>query len=308
MTDTKSNILAAAEELIARKGMKNTTIAAISKKAGVVDSHAYKFFKNKEDLLFQIAYKRFGESLALFEEHLQGISDTWALLRKMIWYNLNYNDKHPGYVRLLLFECRSNKNYYQSDAYQLMKKHAGFLLEILRKGIDEGLFRKDIHPRLIRDIIYGTYDFEAISSLAIKEIEAGSKDLDDIMIILEAILTTQKETKKNIATPKKILEAAEEEFAAHGYEKAKISEIAEKAGVSDMTVYEYFKNKESLLMSITSKRFESHLKLLPEAFETRTPFEKLKKLLRYHFSLYLPNRKFLKVFLLDVQKFPIREV
>ena len=55
MTNTKIKILEAAEELIAENGIADTTIANVAQKAEVVDSLIYKYFRNKEDLLFSIA-------------------------------------------------------------------------------------------------------------------------------------------------------------------------------------------------------------------------------------------------------------
>lgn len=303
MADTKTKILAAAETLIAENGIKATTIAAIARKAGVADSHAYQYFKGKEDLLFAVAFERFTDSNELLEEHLQGISETWSKLSKMIWYSLRYNDKHPGYVRILCFECRSNEKYYQSPAYQLMRRHSEIFLNIIQQGVDEGIFRNDINFSLIRDIVYGTIDMEAISCVATREIQESSRDLDDIMTIITAILSNPKNDVKpdREEKVKRILAAAEKEFALHGFVKARVTEVARKANVSEGTVYDYFKNKEELLLSVPVKRFQDHLENMHEAFELKTPIRRLRRLIRYHFALYLPNRDFLKVFLLDIQ-------
>ena len=52
--DKKARILAAAEEVVSEKGLNDTTISDISKKAGVADSIIYQFFKGKDDLVFSI--------------------------------------------------------------------------------------------------------------------------------------------------------------------------------------------------------------------------------------------------------------
>lgn len=299
MSATRARIISAAEELFAEKGVKETTIASIARRAGIVDSNVYQYFRGKQDLLFSVACERIAESLELLEEHLQGISEPWSLLSKMIWYSLHYNDQHPEYARLLLFECRSNKKYYSSPAYTLMRRHAGILSGILRKGIDQGVFRKDIKPALIRDVVYGTFDFETISSLAAREIDQSADDLDDLMIILRTMLTPVEERRKN--KKEKILAAAEKAFSRYGYKDAKVSDIAGLARVAEGSIYEYFKNKEDLLLTIPALRLRDHLNKLPEAFHARSPLRKLRRFMRHHFSLYVPDRDFLKVFLLDIQ-------
>jgi len=54
-----------------------------------------------------------------------------------------------------------------------------------------------------------------------------------------------KEERKN-----KIITAAFKVFAKKGFNDATISEISKAAGISDVTLYEYFKNKEDLLFAI----------------------------------------------------------
>jgi len=300
VTKTKSNILVSAEKLIADKGIAATTISAIASQAGVADSLVYQYFENKEGLLFAVAEERFTEALQQIEDHLAGIGEPWSRLSKMVWYSLMYNDRHPGYVRILLFECRSNKNFYLTPAYQLMRRHWAILRDIIETGVRQGVFRSDVNSDLIRDIIYGTFDFEAISRLATGEIAETTTDLEDILTILKAMLYAPQEPE----TPGKeaaILEAAEKTFSRDGYLNAKVAEIARQAQVAEGTIYEYFKNKEQLLLAIPAERFKTHLEMLPETFTIKTPLRKLRRLIRYHFSLFLPNRDFLKVFLLDIQ-------
>jgi TetR/AcrR family transcriptional regulator, fatty acid metabolism regulator protein len=49
---------------------------------------------------------------------------------------------------------------------------------------------------------------------------------------------------------KAILDASVKIFAQHGYHRAKISSIAEQAGIATGSVYLYFKNKETILLTI----------------------------------------------------------
>ena len=163
MKDTKKRILKAAEELLSQKGVSDTTIAEIAKKANVVDSHAYQYFKGKKGLVFGVAEERLRESVAVLTDQLQGIIDPKSRLSKYIWFGLHYNDTHRDYVRNLMFDYRSNPDFYKTPAYTLVREHAKICGDILKQGIDSGDFRKDMDYRLIREIIYGTLDAEAIS-------------------------------------------------------------------------------------------------------------------------------------------------
>lgn len=168
--------------------------------------------------------------------------------------------------------------------------------------LKEGAFRADFDLRLVRDIILGTLIYETVTRLTLNEIEESVSDFEAIMSLIHAMIANRKEKGlEKINKSDSILLAAEKVFAEKGFSKAKISEIAKISGVADGTVYEYFTNKEDLLLSIPVKRLEHYLNQLQELFVIKTPFRKLRRLIKYHFSFFLTEREFLKVFLLQIQ-------
>ncbi|MEJ2663454.1 MAG: helix-turn-helix domain containing protein [Spirochaetia bacterium] len=58
-------------------------------------------------------------------------------------------------------------------------------------------------------------------------------------------MTQVEKTKDNI------LKAAQDEFAAKGYEKARMEDIAARAGVTKMMLYYHFSSKENILQAIS---------------------------------------------------------
>ena len=68
----------------------------------------------------------------------------------------------------------------------------------------------------------------------------------------------------------RILDAAVKVFAAEGFYNAKVSQIAQAAGVADGTIYLYFKSKDDLLISLFEDRMERVNANLREALATET--------------------------------------
>jgi TetR/AcrR family fatty acid metabolism transcriptional regulator len=295
-------ILDAAEEVMSKKGLQNSSIAEIAKKAEVADSLIYNYFKGKEDLLFSIPNRRMKEVLKNLSEQLEGILDPISRLTKMIWFNLHFNDTYRGYARLLLLECRSNRNFYQHEAYALIRKWAGIMRGILEDGVKRQIFRSDINVALLRDIIFGALDWEALNCLASREIDGAVTDFEDILNLILPMITTQNQSAEmKLDKKSRILEAAETIFSEKGYNQALINEIAKLSNVSEGTIYEYFKNKDDLLFSIPEQRFKEHIARSKEIFELKTPLRKLRRFIRYHFYLYMTEPNFVKVFLLHIQ-------
>jgi TetR/AcrR family fatty acid metabolism transcriptional regulator len=71
--------------------------------------------------------------------------------------------------------------------------------------------------------------------------------------------------KKSILVRRAILDAAVKVVAEKGYYSARTAEIAEKAGVAAGTIYNYFKNKDDLLISIFNERLGEMIDTLSAA-------------------------------------------
>ncbi len=87
-----------------------------------------------------------------------------------------------------------------------------------------------------------------------------------------------------------ILAAAFEVFAAHGYEAARIDDVARQAGIAKGTIYLYFPNKDRLFQAVVRtlipKRFDVLVKTLPGS-----PSELLRALLSQMYMNVVRNQK-----------------
>ena len=291
-------ILSTAEKIMAKKGMF-ATISEISQSVGAPDSSIYRYFKNKEDLLFSVAEENLrlgGEALM---HHLEGIVDPVSRLRKVIWYSLHYNETHQDFSRLILFDCRSNKNFMNHPAFGYIRRSLGLMRGILQDGVKEGLFREDLHVPVVRDAINGLLDIQCIQRLTSAAAPPLADDVEDIMSLVLPMISRSREDEAPCRDKsERLLLAAERIFAGQGFEHSRIQEIAQAAGVAEGTVYDYFKNKEDLLFSTIKKRLTDHLVRSEQLFEVRTPVRKLRRFIRFHFSTYLEQTDFVKNFIL----------
>lgn len=67
-------------------------------------------------------------------------------------------------------------------------------------------------------------------------------------------------------TPDRILQAAANLFATDAYANISVDQIAEKAGLTKMTVYQHFKSKDKLLMECLRMRLERREAKLDQFF------------------------------------------
>jgi TetR/AcrR family transcriptional regulator, fatty acid metabolism regulator protein len=97
---------------------------------------------------------------------------------------------------------------------------------------------------------------------------------------------------------KAILDAAILTFARHGYHKAKISSVAETAGVATGSVYLYYRNKESILLTIFDKlwtELTEQLRLVVKRNDLDAP-QKLDLVIDHLFDMFIANPSLASVF------------
>ncbi len=154
----KDRIMEAALRIFADKGFQDTTVAEISKMAGVSEATVYENFGTKEDLLFAIPEKVTVETIAEFERVLPYIKGTEARIRAVLCSYIRLYRENPDYSALALLQLMPNKRFRQTNAHVTIRRSAHILLDCIRDGIEDGTFKKNINPYLIRSMFLGTIE------------------------------------------------------------------------------------------------------------------------------------------------------
>jgi TetR/AcrR family fatty acid metabolism transcriptional regulator len=91
------------------------------------------------------------------------------------------------------------------------------------------------------------------------------------------------ESFRGTSKRERILRAAVDVFAEHGYFNAKVAQIAKSAGVADGTIYLYFDGKEDLLITIFREHTRNYLRSLEQNLaNVNRPEERLRIAVRHH--------------------------
>ncbi|MCX7983267.1 MAG: TetR/AcrR family transcriptional regulator [Syntrophales bacterium] len=154
----KDRILEAALHIFAEKSYQEATITEISKEAGVSEATIYEYFGTKEDLLFAIPERISNHGYEVLTHVLPYIRGAEGRIRAIVYAYFNLYQSNPDYSGLVLLQLMTNKRFRQTSAFAAIRKSARLLLDCIKQGIEEGTFRRQIDPYLVRSILLGTIE------------------------------------------------------------------------------------------------------------------------------------------------------
>ncbi|MCY1254277.1 Fatty acid metabolism regulator protein [compost metagenome] len=148
-------ILAVARQAFTERGYENTAVSEIAARIGIVEGTIFKYFETKRELLLKVIESWYQELVTDYERNLAGVVGVHGRLRFLIWRHLQAIVDNPTLTRLMFREVRAETDYLSSNLYELNKRYTGLILDVVEKGINEGVFRDDLPLGLVRDMIYG---------------------------------------------------------------------------------------------------------------------------------------------------------
>lgn len=283
-------IVESAERIFAARGFHDTTIADISQDSGVHEASIFQYFKTKENLIVTIPERHLRGTLAGITEHLQGMKGAEPKIRKLIWHQLRDLSLNRDYTSILLRDLRTLPAFYRSSAYEMIRTYSGFASEAIREGIADGDVAPNLEPIVVLEMIFGAIDSVVLRWLFFDRPYDPVAVADELCSLIKAAIWRREESPKyengdelsrGELRRRTIMAAASEVFGTKGYGGATISEIAGKVGIAEASIYQYFKNKEELLLSVPGNWFNELTDELERVFSGElNPYERLVYLLR----------------------------
>ncbi len=161
----RRKIIKALTQLMKTKDFHSVTTAEIAATAGVTEGLIYKYFKDKKDLLYQVLHDIFVQFHETVLERCQGKNAAIEKLEIIISASIAYYKANPVFARILLLEVRNSEAYFSSDAYQMVKQYARYILDVIREGIGNRELRPDLDPIVLRKVILGAIEHACLGEI-----------------------------------------------------------------------------------------------------------------------------------------------
>jgi AcrR family transcriptional regulator len=160
--DSSERLLKAATKLFVRKGYKGSSVAEITKEAGLTRGALYCHFETKEQLAREI--------IKLFKEkYLNRMMDyvekeggnALDRFQKMMRFNVWFAGEHPDlclFMTMISAEMCGSRNRLEPSLKLVYRKWGEFITRILQEGKRTKEFKKEIDPRMMAWVIIGVHD------------------------------------------------------------------------------------------------------------------------------------------------------
>lgn len=195
-----AEILMAARSVLRERGYESFLPAEVAGRCGVSEGTIYRYFPTKRDLLLRVAEQWIEELLAEMPEIVR-YHNVFEQLRYVIWHSLAIVRKEPSLTRYILLELRSDPSYRSNRIYELNRKYASAVSDVVASAAASGVFRKDISERLVRNMIFGCIEHQIWSYLLGQGDFSLDQTADDIAGIVFRGMAVDTKTNNSRLTP-----------------------------------------------------------------------------------------------------------
>jgi AcrR family transcriptional regulator len=145
----RDEILQVAAELFAAKGYEETTIREIGDAAGILSGSLYHHFQTKEEMLHELV-KRFVTMVPQYQAIVDRGEGPKETIKEMMALGLRTAVSNPEIVAITVHERKFLARHPAFAYVQTAWKQINAIwYGVIQRGIDEGVFRNDLDPRLM---------------------------------------------------------------------------------------------------------------------------------------------------------------
>ena len=155
--DKRGLIREAAIRVFSEKGFHEARADEIAQTAGVAVGTIYNYFKNKEDILYDIFATEFVQRRRFYEELRASGLPVVEQIRQILEEHFSRLNKRRELLQVLLRERFEPGRELKTKLAQLYREMVSYIEDLIRQGVEEGWLRR-CNPKIIAHAIFGTVE------------------------------------------------------------------------------------------------------------------------------------------------------
>ena len=190
--EVRKRLETAALEVFSATDFHRASIRGVAKKAKVSLASIYKYYGSKEGLIFSCLDSAFKGLCERLLDHLQGISDLKEKLRKAIWVELDFYERHPD-IGQIIFLTVPFKKWMEDQSFK-QKRFINVYIEVLRQGQRDDRLNSNVRPGVFLDFIHGFVQWRFVMWVYRKQAESPTANFNELFeMIWRAISNPERE-------------------------------------------------------------------------------------------------------------------
>lgn len=149
----RERIESAALDAFSMDAFQSVRLDTIAREAHCSLQTIYRYYGDKQSLLYACMDDWLGRLARRMLDHLQGIETYKDRLRKVFWVVLDFFEHHPAVVAMLVNSVTPGT--WRNDATFRQRALTRTLLEVFAEGRQRGLLTDEVSETLLLDYFYG---------------------------------------------------------------------------------------------------------------------------------------------------------
>jgi AcrR family transcriptional regulator len=188
----KKDIALSCKALVVQEGISTLTISRLAKEAQIGKGTVYEYFKNKEEIVFEIANIMMQEHSQKLHEQLLELGSTKEKVKKFSEFFYSEEEKelreiYKEFVSLSLMKPNAEMVAFQTECFN---NYYGWFKKILQDGVERGELKAESLTLAQGLFVVGEGMF--IAKNATNAIEDLKQELDTFIDTLFTLLEVQK--------------------------------------------------------------------------------------------------------------------
>jgi TetR/AcrR family transcriptional regulator, fatty acid metabolism regulator protein len=190
----KIKLADAMRQLLENKDFYSISTDEISTIAKTNEALIYRYFGDKRGLLHQVLAEYLEQTHNRILEDLNGVKGALSKLKIIIKDTLDAYSSQKVFAKIILIEVRNFPGYFESSTFQLVRRYAQMLVDVIKEGMASGEIRNDVPPEAIRNTIIGGIEHIVLPSLLFERNIEPEVFFENIFEVLLNGMVVQKES------------------------------------------------------------------------------------------------------------------
>lgn len=179
--DCRSRLVEVATRLFAERGLNGVSIRELSLAAGASISMVSYCFGGKEGLYAAVLQEQFA-CFDQIEELRQSGSEPLQLLESYLRWTIQRHRNNPYLLRFYTSELTNPTAFFPAIVAPAISKVIRVLSDVIEDGIQQGVFRKEIHAVNASLALAGMVNYFFLSLLATESLISHSPEQDEQLV------------------------------------------------------------------------------------------------------------------------------